>query len=78
VKELVDSGISHHGPFGDPLNLTTGGLVFVKAEPDQPSYIGNMAVMRSPVFQNSAPSCILVKLFSIFIQTFLNLVYMLK
>ena len=62
VKELVESGIAPHGPFNDSLGQMTGGLMFVKADPDEPSYLGNLAMAKSPAFQNSSPKCILVRM----------------
>ena len=60
VQELVDSGIAHHGPDTNSLNTTQGGLVYLKPESDQTSFLGNLAIMRSPTYQNSAAKCILV------------------
>jgi hypothetical protein len=61
VQELVESGIAPHGPFGNMHNTTSGGLAFVKADPDEPSYLGSTAIMRGPTFQNSDAKCILVR-----------------
>ena len=36
--------------------------MFIKADPDEPSYIGNLAMAKGPAFQNSSPKCILVRL----------------
>ena len=43
VQELVESGIAPHGPFGNLHNTTEGGIVFLKADPDEPSLLGSTA-----------------------------------
>ena len=58
-EEKDASGTNVYGPFENPEKLVDGGAAFIKKDPNIKDVTGAFAVMESPVYRDTSPSCVI-------------------